>query len=70
MKVYVVIASVSELLNVSQFKSGLAENTHEIKVIMVDESREKVREVNKKIPQGSMLTFTNPTKELRGSVDI
>ena len=47
MKVYLIIASINELLNMAQFRNQLTETDHEIKVVIIDEGEEKLRSKNK-----------------------
>jgi len=47
LKVYLIIASINELLNMAQFRNQLTETDHEIKVVIIEEGEETLRSKNK-----------------------
>jgi hypothetical protein len=62
MRIYIVIASVNELLNIVSFKEQLIKNANEIKIIVIDEGDEKIREKNRQILQGLQYEFYGPNE--------
>jgi len=62
MRVYIVIASINELLNIAQFKSQITEGYHESKIIIVDEGDEKIRNMNRELLQDLNYEFYGPTE--------
>jgi hypothetical protein len=60
MKIYIVIASINELLNLYQFKNQLSRNDHEIKVIVIDEGDEKLTDRNRKLLEEIDYRFYGP----------
>lgn len=60
MKVQVIIASINELHNVAQFKEHLTKSSHEIKLVIVDEGDEALRDRNKKLLEGMSYAFYGP----------
>ena len=60
MKVQVIIASVNELHNVAQFKEHLTKSSHGIKLVIVDEGDEALRDKNKKTLEGISYAFYGP----------
>jgi hypothetical protein len=58
MLIYIVIASVNKLLNLFQFKDQLDKDN--IKLIIIDEGDQKLREKNKKLLKGMDYRFYGP----------
>jgi len=64
MEVYLVVSSVNELINIAQFKSQFQESSHGIKLIVIDEGDEKLREKNRNVLQGLRYDFYGPKERL------
>jgi len=60
LKVYLIIASINELLNMAQFRNQLTETDHEIKVVIIDEGEEKLRGKNKHLLRDINYEFYGP----------
>lgn len=60
MKVYIVVASMNELHNVGQFMDHLMKSSHEIKLLIVDEGDEILRNRNRGLLKGVDYTFYGP----------
>jgi len=65
MRIYVVIASINKLLNITQFKNYLTCNNHEIKIVILDEGDEKLRQMNRMLLQGFDYVFYGPNERAK-----
>jgi len=61
-KIYIIIASINELLNIRYFKPQIINSGHHVKLIIIDEQDYRLRNRNIKHLQGLEFDFYGPTE--------